>query len=307
MSRKIVVTGGAGFIGSHLVDALVAKDHRVIAVDNLVAGNAKHIHSDARLIVADVRNVTELVPAFQGADTVFHLAALPRVQRSIEDPVGTGIVNINGTINALVAAQITGVRRVVFASSSSVYGNPTSLPAHEGLPLHPLSPYASHKAVGESLCRIWSQIYGLQTACLRLFNVYGPRFDPSGPYALVIGKFISQRLHGEPLTICGDGGQSRDFTHVSDVVCACVAAMDTPAVCIDGMAINIGGGNPTTVSRIAQLIGGPNWPVEHLPARQGEPRHTHADITAADHILGWKPKVSIEDGIAALKASEGLA
>lgn len=303
MSRKIVVTGGAGFIGSHLVDALVADDYEVVAVDNLVAGKREHVNPKAKLIVADVRDVRELVPAFCGADTIFHLAALPRVQRSIEDPIGTGIVNINGTMTALIAAQVDRVRRFVFASSSSVYGNPETLPAHEGLPLHPLSPYASHKAVGESLCRIWSQIYGLQTVCLRFFNAYGPRFDPSGPYALVIGKFIAQRLRGESLTVCGDGEQSRDFTHVSDVVRACVAVTDIPIVYTNGTPINVGGGNPTTVNRIAQLIGGP---ITYLPARSGEPRHTHADITAADHILGWKPKVSIEYGIAALKASEGL-
>ncbi|MEK9208844.1 MAG: NAD-dependent epimerase/dehydratase family protein, partial [Patescibacteria group bacterium] len=270
------------------------------------AGSAKHIHSDARLIVADVRNVTELIPHFQGADTVFHLAALPRVQRSIEDPVGTGMVNINGTMNALIAAQMAGVQRFIFASSSSVYGNPTNLPAHEGLPLNPLSPYAMHKSVGESLCRIWSQIYGLKTMCLRFFNVYGPRFDPSGPYALVIGKFLTQRLAGEPLTVCGDGEQSRDFTHVSDVVRACVGALSMPDELSDGIAINIGGGNPTSINRIAELISGRYRNITYLPAREGEPRHTHADIKKAARVLGWKPNISIESGIAQLKAEMGI-
>lgn len=300
------MTGGAGFIGSHLADALVAQGHEVVIVDNLVAGKREHVHPDARLVVADVCNVSQLTHAFRGADTVFHLAALPRVQRSIEDPVGTGLVNINGTMHALVAADASGVRRFVFASSSSVYGNPTTLPAHESLPLDPLSPYATHKQIGESLCRIWNQIYGLQAVCLRFFNVYGPRFDPSGSYALVIGKFLTQRLRGEPLTVCGDGEQSRDFTHVSDVVRACAAAMDAPDEYARATAINIGGGNPTTVNRIARLVGGPDWPIEYLSARQGEPRHTHADISKASRVLDWKPRVPIEDGIAQLKMDVGI-
>jgi UDP-glucose 4-epimerase len=166
-----------------------------------------------------------------------------------------------------------------------------------------LSPYAAHKHIGEILCRVWNGVYGLPTLCLRFFNVYGTRFDPNGPYALVIGKFITQRLKGEPMTVCGDGCQSRDFTHVSDVVRASLAVMDIPVGYANGLPINIGGGNPTTVNRIAELIGGP---VVKIEARPGEPRHTHADITAADRILGWKPRVAIEDGIAALKRSKGL-
>ena len=304
MQRKIVVTGGAGFIGSHLVDALV-KEGRVIAVDNLVAGSAKHIHSDARLIVADVRNVTELIPHFQGADTVFHLAALPRVQRSIEDPVGTGMVNINGTMNALIAAQMAGVQRFMFASSSSVYGNPTNLPAHEGLPLIPLSPYAMHKSVGESLCESGVR-YTASKPCVCASSMSTVRGRPIGPYALVIGKFLTQRLAGEPLTVCGDGEQSRDFTHVSDVVRACVGALSMPDELSDGIAINIGGDNPTSINRIAELISGRYRNITYLPAREGEPRHTHADIKKAARVLGWKPNISIESGIAQLKAEMGI-
>ena len=304
MQRKIVVTGGAGFIGSHLVDALV-KEGRVIAVDNLVAGSAKHIHSDARLIVADVRNVTELIPHFQGADTVFHLAALPRVQRSIEDPVGTGMVNINGTMNALIAAQMAGVQRFIFASSSSVYGNPTNLPAHEGLPLNPLSPYAMHKSVGESLCESGVR-YTASKPCVCASSMSTVRGSTHQPYALVIGKFLTQRLAGEPLTVCGDGEQSRDFTHVSDVVRACVGALSMPDELSDGIAINIGGDNPTSINRIAELISGRYRNITYLPAREGEPRHTHADIKKAARVLGWKPNISIESGIAQLKAEMGI-
>jgi len=303
MARKVVVTGGAGFIGSHLVDALVGLGREVVALDDLSAGKEANVHPAARLAVVNVLDAASLAREFAGADVVFHLAAKPRVQLSIEKPMETGLVNINGTMNVLRAAEQAGVRRVVFASSSSVYGNPQVLPAHEGLELNPLSPYAAHKQVGEVLCRVWGQTYGLEIVCLRFFNVYGPRFDPNGPYALVIGKFIGQRLKGEPLTICGDGEQTRDFTHVSDVVRACIAAGEMHPVYALGDAINVGGGNPVSINRIAALVGGP---VVRVPARTGEPRHTHADITKARHALGWQPSVRIEDGIADLKATMGL-
>jgi UDP-glucose 4-epimerase len=303
MRRKIVVTGGAGFIGSHLVNALVGLGHRVVVVDNLVSGKAENVHKAAELCIRDIRDVKSIRSAFVRADTVFHLAALPRVQLSIEKPLETGAVNINGTMNVLVAAQDAKVRRFVFASSSSVYGDPAVLPAHEELVPSPLSPYAMHKHVGEVMCRIWNGIYGLQTLPLRLFNVYGPGFDPNGPYALVIGKFITQRLRGEPMTICGDGEQSRDFTHVTDVVRAFLSAMDCPEYNAHGNPINIGCGSPATVNRIAELIGGP---VAMCSPRSGEPRRTHADITKAQRILGWTPRVSIEQGIAMLKESTGL-
>ena len=303
MSRRVVVTGGAGFIGSHLVDALCELGYPVTVVDDLSAGTRENVHEKAELVVADVRDVALLERAFRGADVVFHLAAVPRVQVSIQEPIRTGSVNIGGTMNALVAAQATSVRRFVFASSSSVYGNPESLPANEGLKPNPLSPYAAHKQVGETLCRVWSSVYGLETTALRFFNVYGPRFDPNGPYALVIGKFITQRLRGEPMTICGDGEQSRDFTHVFDVVRACIGAMRSPKQFVDGKQFNIGSGRPVTVNEIARLIGGP---VTFLPERKGEPRHTHADNCNAQVCLGWHPTISIERGIADLKQLFGL-
>lgn len=306
MSRKVVVTGGAGFIGSHLTDALVAQGHAVCVVDNLVAGKLEQINLEAKFVRRDVRDIRALVEAFSGIDTVFHLAALPRVPRSIEDPVGTRQVNLYGTMNVLAVAQAAGVRRVIFASSSSVYGDPVSLPVCEDAPLNPLSPYAEQKRDAEVACRIWSQLNRVQTVCLRFFNVYGRRLDPSGPYALVIGKFISQRLHDEPLTVCGDGEQSRDFTHVCDVVRAGVTAMDIPDEFAQGTAINIGCGKPVAVNRIAELIGGSNWPVVHLPVRKGEPRRTHADITLARQILEWEPTIPIEEGIADLKKEAGL-
>ncbi|MCC6405045.1 MAG: NAD-dependent epimerase/dehydratase family protein [Candidatus Yanofskybacteria bacterium] len=302
MQKKIVVTGGAGFIGSNLVNTLCRDGYAVVALDNLVSGRRDRLDDRVRFIKADVREPGALVGAFEGADAVFHLAALPRVQLSIADPVGTAAVNVFGTINALVAAQVARVRRFVFASSSSVYGNPPVLPTPETTELNPLSPYANHKKLGESSCGTWSDIYGLETVCLRFFNVYGPGFDPSGQYALVIGKFIMQRLAGTPLTIWGDGQQARDFTHVSDVVNACARAINAK---LPGKAniINIGAGNPTKVAYLAELIGGP---VVHEPARTGEPRNSFAAIRRAAELLDWKPLVSIETGIRMLKQDMGL-
>jgi UDP-glucose 4-epimerase len=301
---RYAVTGGAGFIGSHLADLLIELEHQVVVVDNLSSGKAENIPKQASFAHTDIVTQREFLPvAFEGCDGVFHLAARPRVQVSIADPLGTAQVNVNGTFTVLEAAQRAGVKRVVYASSSSVYGNPKFLPVGEVASLSPLSPYAAQKAAGEAICRVFSDplTYGMSTACLRFFNVYGPRFDPNGPYALVIGKFINQRKNHEPLTICGDGEQARDFTHVSDVVRACWQAMRTMGSNWQGMPINIGAGNPVTINRIAELIGGPAYPREYLPERLGEPRRTHAEIALAWYLLGWRPSVSIEEGIASLK------
>ncbi|MCC6934240.1 MAG: NAD-dependent epimerase/dehydratase family protein [Candidatus Yanofskybacteria bacterium] len=302
MNGRIVVTGGAGFIGGNLVHRLCENDYEVVVLDNLASGKRENVHRWATFIKGDVRDPSALAQAFAGADVVFHLAALPRVQLSITDPVGTGAVNVFGTVNALVAAQVARVRRFVFASSSSVYGNPPVLPTPENSPYQPLSPYAIHKMLGEMNCRTWSSIYGLDTVCFRFFNVYGPGFDPSGEYALVIGKFIMQRLAGKPMTIWGDGQQARDFTHVDDVTHACelVISAKLPD---KANAFNIGAGRPTAVARIAELIGGD---VMHEAPRAGEPRNSFADIRWVSHALGWSPQVSIEQGITMLKVKLGL-
>lgn len=303
MAIKYIVTGGAGFIGSNLVEALVLSGCEVVVIDNLTAGKKEHIHPQASFRQLDIcESPTALEHAFGGADGVFHLAALPRVPRSFECPVETMEVNLIGTQKVLEATRKAGVRRLVFASSSSVYGNQTELPLREVMTPEPLSPYAIQKLAGEHLCRIWSRVYQLQTVSLRFFNVYGPRLDPSGPYALVIGKFLRQRQAGERLTICGDGEQTRDFTHVSDVVRACMLAMSSEAVGA-GESINIGAGNPVSVNRIAELIGGE---VEYLPPRPGEPRHTKASTAYARSFLDWSPSVTIEQGIEALKEHLGL-
>ncbi len=298
---KVIVTGGAGFIGSHLTDALIKKGCEVVVVDTLVAGTAEHVNVHARLAQVDIRNFSELLGEFYGAQVVFHLAALPRVQYSIEHPLLTHAVNVTGTANVLEAARIAGVSRVIYSASSSAYGDQIELPLREDMHPDPLSPYGAQKYMGEVLCRVSSQVFGLRTVCLRYFNVYGPRFNPEGAYALVIGKFITQRLKGHPLTITGDGMQTRDFTHVSDVVRANLLAMHSPLVA-PGEVINIGAGHNVSINRLADLIGGPT---EHVPARP-EPRNTLADRTKAREVLGWVPRVSFEQGIAELKAEFGV-
>jgi len=291
----VVVTGGAGFIGSHLADALIAKGLRVRVVDNFTTGHRQYLNPDAELLTADIRDARSLPPIFAGADCVFHTAALPRVMLSVEHPVETHITNVVGTLNVLVAARDSGVRRVVFSGSSSVYGDQPILPLTESMAPNPLNPYALQKLTGEQYTRIFHKLFGLETITLRYFNVYGPRMTTEGAYVTVISVFLRQKRAGEPLTIHGDGTQTRDFTHVNDVVRANVLAMD--AVVADGRAINIGRGRNLSVNRVAELIGGPTV---HLPPRPGDARHTLADLSQAREILGWEPEIATEDAVRAL-------
>ncbi len=290
--RTVVVTGGAGFIGSHLVDALVARGLRVRVVDNFTTGRRESLNPAAELLTADIRDATTLPPAFAGADCVFHTAALPRVMVSIEHPVETHMTNVVGTLNVLVAARDSGVRRVVYSGSSSVYGEQPILPLTESMAPNPLNPYALQKLTGEQYTRIFHKLFGLETVTLRYFNVYGPRMATEGAYVTVLSVFLRQKRAGEPLTIYGDGAQTRDFTHVDDVVRANCLAMEAPAA--DGRAINIGRGRNLSVNRIAELIGGPTV---HLAPRPGDARHTLADISQAREILGWEPEVATEDAV----------
>ncbi len=290
--RTVVVTGGAGFIGSHLVDALVARGLRVRVVDNFTTGRRESLNPAAELLTADIRDATTLPPAFAGADCVFHTAALPRVMVSIEHPVETHMTNVVGTLNVLVAARDSGVRRVVYSGSSSVYGDQPILPLTESMAPNPLNPYALQKLTGEQYTRIFHKLFGLETVTLRYFNVYGPRMATEGAYVTVLSVFLRQKRAGEPLTIYGDGAQTRDFTHVDDVVRANCLAMEAPAA--DGRAINIGRGRNLSVNRIAELIGGPTV---HLAPRPGDARHTLADISQAREILGWEPEVATEDAV----------
>lgn len=293
---KVVVTGGAGFIGSHLTDALIERGFDVHVVDNLDGGKKEHVNPKAVFHEISICDFEKLVPVFEKAEYIFHLAALPRVQPSLDDPCRTNEVNATGTLNVLVAARDAGVKRVVYSASSSAYGNQDTLPLREDMIPNPLSPYGLQKYIGELQCRLFSQIYHLETISLRYFNVYGPRLPTTGAYALAIGKFLEQRKAGKPMTIVSDGTQSRDCTHVRDVVAANLAAMESGRVG-KGEVINIGSGKSWTVLQMAELIGGPTVFIEP----RIEPKHTLADITRARELLGWEPKVKFEEGIEELK------
>lgn len=293
---KLLVTGGAGFIGSNLVDALVERGFKVHVIDNLSNGKKENVNKKAVLHVLDITNLDSIKPVFIGVDYVFHLAALPRVQYSIEHPAESNKTNVEGTLNVLISSAEAKVKRVIYSASSSAYGDQVTMPLKETLAPAPKSPYGLQKYLGELYCRLWNEVYSLSTVSLRYFNVYGPRYNSEGSYALVIGKFLKQKMNGEPLTITGDGEQTRDFTHVRDVVRANMLAMESDKVG-KGEVINIGAGRNQSVNKIAQLIGGKTI---YLPARL-EPKHTLADNSLAYKLLGWKPTVSIEDGISELK------
>lgn len=294
--QKSIVTGGAGFIGSHIVDALVERGDEVHMIDNLSGGKRERLNPKAVFHEKDIRDFDAIAPIFTDAHFVFHLAALPRVQPSIEDPRTTHDVNVTGTLNVLVAARDAKVKRVVYSASSSAYGDQAVMPIHENMAANPLSPYGLQKYIGELQCRLFSQIYGIETISLRYFNVYGPRASADGAYALVISKFLDQRSHGQPMTIVPDGKQSRDFTHVRDVVRANLLAAESPKVG-KGEVINIGGGHDYSVLEIADLIGGSTIIVEP----RLEPRRTFADIRKAKELLGWEPTVDFKEGIEELK------
>jgi nucleoside-diphosphate-sugar epimerase len=303
--RIVLVTGGAGFIGSHLADALLERGFTVRVLDNLLTGSRKNLNPRAELVEADIRERAAIEPAFAGVDCVFHTAALPRVGLSIERPVETHLVNVVGTLNVLMAARAERVRRVIYSSSSSVYGEQLGeqprLPLREMMTPNPLSPYALQKLMGEEYLRMFRRLYGLGALSLRYFSVYGPRMDLEGAYATVIGAFLRARREGRPLEIRGDGEQRRDFTHVRDVVRANLAAMD--CALDDGSAINVGRGDALSVNRIAELIGGPRV---NVAPRPGEPRDTLADLARSRAILGWSPEIATEDGVREMMRLNGL-
>ncbi len=296
--RLVLVTGGAGFIGSHLTDLLVKSGLRVRTIDNFSTGRRDYVNPCADLIEADIRELESIRRSFTGVHTVFHTAALPRVPLSIERPVETHLANALGTLNVLVAARDAGVRRFVFSGSSSVYGEQASLPLREDMAPNPLNPYALQKLIGERYCWLFHDLYGMETITLRYFNVFGPRMAVEGAYATVIGVFLRLRSEGKPLPIHGDGEQSRDFTHVRDVVRANLLAMDCSTA--DGCVVNIGGGNSLTINQIADMVGGARVV---LPRRAGDMRHTLADFTRAAQTLGWHPQVRAEDAIRELVAA----
>src|SRR3989344_2972628 len=300
--KKIVVTGGAGFVGSHLADALVEKGYEVHIVD-ISSSKKENINPKATFHEVDVRDKEKLITILKNADCVFHCAALPSVQYSIEHPVETNDINVNGTMSVLMAAKEAGAKKIVYsASGGAAYGDQAKFPADETMLPRPKSPYGLQKYIGEHLCRLWSEIHNLPAVSLRYFNVYGPRQSDVGAYASVIPIFLRQRKAGEEMTITGDGSVTRDFVHVKDVVRANILAMENEKLG-KGEVINIGAGKETTVLEIAQIIGGPY----KFIAPRIEPKRSLADISLAKKLLGWEPKVDFKKGIEELKKLAGLS
>jgi UDP-glucose 4-epimerase len=297
--KRVIVIGGAGFIGSNIAEEL-SMDNEVIIIDDLSSGRMQNIQhltkrSNVSFIQGSITDLSLLQKAFDRADYIFHQAALASVAMSIQDPLRTNEVNILGTLNVLVAACDRHVKKVVFASSCAIYGDTPTLPTREELSADPLSPYAVTKATGEQYCSVFRHVYGLPTACLRYFNVYGPRQDPKSEYAAVVPKFITAALSSRPLIIFGDGKQTRDFVFVKDVVSANVLAAEAHAA----GAFNIGSGRQTSVVELANLVlrltGRDATPLYH-PPKAGEIRHSFADISRAREC-GYSPKYNLDEGI----------
>jgi nucleoside-diphosphate-sugar epimerase len=300
MPSRFVVTGGAGFIGSTLVRTLLGYGN-VAVVDNLLTGHQRNLDDVRRAIefhALDIRDGEVLDPVFRGADVVFHLAAIPSVPRSIDDPQPSHEVNIDGTFHVFRAAVATGVKRVVYAASSSAYGDTEELPKTETMLPRPKSPYAVQKLVGEFYASVFHSCFGLETVALRFFNVYGPRQDPSSPYSGVLSLFMKHLIAGTAPTIFGDGEQSRDFTYVEDVAELCWKAARAPAAA--GKMYNAGNGGKYTLNYIWALLQemeGVKIPARYGPARTGDVRHSMADTSSAVRDLGHAPRFSIEEGL----------
>ncbi|MCB9554708.1 MAG: SDR family oxidoreductase [Deltaproteobacteria bacterium] len=294
--KTVVVTGGAGFIGSHLTERMVGAGHQVRVLDDFSTGrpeNLAHLAAPTNLSLRAVDIVSDpLDEHFAGADVVFHLAARADIVPSIDDPITYHRANVDGTVAVLEAARRAGVARLVYAASSSCYGIPDHYPTAEHAPARPQYPYALTKYLGEQCVLHWHQVYGLSCNVLRLFNVYGPRSRTNGTYGAVFGVFLAQKLANKPFTVVGDGRQTRDFVFVSDVVDAFVNAAEIAA---DGLVANIGAGNPQSIRYLVELLGGT---VVYIPKRPGEPPCTHADISRANEQLGWAPRTSFEQGVA---------
>jgi len=290
---KIIVTGGAGFIGSHLTDKLIQENNQVIVIDNLSTGRKENLNPKADFYNLDINDFEKISPFFENIDWVFHLAAIPRVPVSIKDPINTCRTNILGAINVFKAASENKVKRVVFASSSSVYGNQKDLPLKEDMLPNPLSPYALQKFTSEKFAKLFVQLDNIPIICLRYFNVYGPRIDPKSEYSLVIGKFLTQKSQNMPLTIFGDGEQTRGFCYIDDVINANIQAIKSQKL-KGGEIINIGSPKAYSINFLAKLIG---KEVKYLDSRPGDIRHTQADISLAQSLLNWEPKTDFKKGL----------
>ena len=290
------MTGGAGFIGSHLVERLLRDGHRVQVIDNLSTGrlfNLAHLSGNPRLAIleADIAEPSAVAPAFKGVEWVFHMAALADIVPSIQQPMAYHRSNVDGTISVLECARHAGARRFLYTASSSCYGIPDEFPTPESADIRPQYPYALTKSVGEQYAMHWAQVYKLPVVSLRLFNVYGPRSRTSGTYGAVFGVFLAQHLHQKPLTIVGEGTQTRDFTYVTDVVDAFVTAASSR---VSGEVFNVGSTNTYSVNLLAKLIGGETI---RIPKRPGEPDCTFADTAKIARLLGWRPRVTFEEGV----------
>jgi UDP-glucose 4-epimerase len=298
---KLLVTGGAGFIGSNLVDGLLGAGHEVRALDNFSTGqrsNLAHTAGDVEIIEGDLRSYERVSRAVAGCDAVFHEGAMPSVPRSVQDPLTSSEINIGGTLNVLLAARDAGVRRVVFASSSSVYGDAPGFPRVETQATSPLAPYAVSKLAAEQYCRVAHIVYGLETVCLRYFNVFGRRQDPFSQYSAVIPKFITAMQAGIAPTIYGDGTQSRDFTHIDDVVTANMLALQAPPAA--GRIYNIACGRQVSLNElVAQLndILGTQLEADYLAPRSGDVKHSLADVGRAERELGFESAVTFDEGL----------
>jgi nucleoside-diphosphate-sugar epimerase len=298
---RYLVTGGAGFIGSHTVDELLRRGHDVAALDDLSTGKAANLaqsKTKIKFVQSSVANLDAIREACRGVDVVIHLAAQTSVLRSVQDPIETNLVNVNGTLNVLVAARDAGVKRVVFACSCAVYGKTSALPIRENAPLAPISPYGLSKQVGEAYGRVFQGMYGLEFVSLRYFNVFGPRQDPGSPYSGVLSLFSAALLGGAQPTVYGDGEQSRDFVYVENVVQANLLAAEAKGAA--GLAINIGAGNRYTLNQTLALlekITGRRGNAKYAAPREGDIRDSQADIDLARNALGYQPRVAFEEGL----------
>jgi UDP-glucose 4-epimerase len=291
---KSIVTGGAGFIGSHLVDALVSMGHEVVVLDNFSTGrpeNLEHVKNNIQIVKCDLGILGDWYKNFKGADWVFHLAALADIVPSIQHPEAYFRANVDGTFNVLQACKKAETKRILYAASSSCYGIPDAYPTTEQAEIRPQYPYALTKRMGEELVMHWAQIYKIPALSLRFFNVFGPRSRTSGTYGAVFGVFLAQKLAGQPLTVVGDGSQTRDFTFVTDIVAALIAAAESDK---QGEVYNVGSGYTTSVNKLVELLEGNKI---NIPKRPGEPDCTFADITKIKNEIGWIPKVSVEKGV----------
>ncbi len=300
MSSVVLVTGGAGFIGSNLVRALVERGDQVRVLDNFATGNRANLDGlDVEVVEGELRSYERVHAAVRGTEVVYHLGALGSVPRSVQDPLTSSAVNVEGTLNVLLAARDEGVRRVVYASSSSVYGSAAQLPAQESSPVDPISPYGVAKLAAERYCVSFSRVYdSFESVVLRYFNVFGPRQSPFSQYAAVVPLFITAIAEGRPVTVFGDGEQSRDFTYVDNVVDANLRAAEAPGA--NGRIVNIAAGSPRTVNTLAETLGRLlDRPVErhYEPTRAGDLRDSYADVSVARTILGWEPQVDFDEGL----------